>query len=259
MRELAPSTMAASTTWPLPERCASSSAATSPRASSMPPPPKSPIRLSGGTGACALAADGRERAGQRDVVDVVAGHLGVGPLLAPARHAAVDQLGVAGHADVGAQAEALHDAGTEALEDGVGAVDEAQRRLDAGRVLEVDRDRAAPPRQQVAGGVGGVAAADAVGPVDADDLRAHVGEHHAAERPRPDALQLHDADARQRSHGAPSLRCCVRGAFAVRSGGQDTTPRVRRPIAARPLAAISAMASSPRPSSSRSTKSLSSP
>jgi hypothetical protein len=46
----APSTIAASTTWPRPERCASSSAQTMPKPSSMPPPPKSPIRLSGGTG-----------------------------------------------------------------------------------------------------------------------------------------------------------------------------------------------------------------
>ena len=50
-QQRAPSTIAASTTWPWPERCASSSAQTMPNASSMPPPPKSPTRLSGGTGA----------------------------------------------------------------------------------------------------------------------------------------------------------------------------------------------------------------
>ena len=51
MSEAAPSTMAASITWPTPERADSNSAATIPKASSMPPPPKSPTRLSGGTGA----------------------------------------------------------------------------------------------------------------------------------------------------------------------------------------------------------------
>ena len=51
MSDAAPSTMAASTTWPSPERAASSRAATMPKASSMPPPPKSPTRFSGGTGA----------------------------------------------------------------------------------------------------------------------------------------------------------------------------------------------------------------
>ena len=50
MREAAPSTIAASTTWPLPERDASSSAHTTPKASNIPPPPKSPIRFNGGGG-----------------------------------------------------------------------------------------------------------------------------------------------------------------------------------------------------------------
>ena len=50
--ELAPSTMAASTTWPLPVRWVSISAPSIPTARYMPPPPKSPTRLSGGTGAC---------------------------------------------------------------------------------------------------------------------------------------------------------------------------------------------------------------
>ena len=45
-----PSTMATSTTSPSPVRCAEYSAAITPRASSIPPPPKSPMRLSGGTG-----------------------------------------------------------------------------------------------------------------------------------------------------------------------------------------------------------------
>ena len=46
-----PSTMAASTTWPAPVVRALRMAASMPKASSMPPPPKSPTRLSGGTGA----------------------------------------------------------------------------------------------------------------------------------------------------------------------------------------------------------------
>ena len=42
--------MAASTTWPRPERAASSIAQTMPKARYMAPPPKSPTRFSGGTG-----------------------------------------------------------------------------------------------------------------------------------------------------------------------------------------------------------------
>ena len=54
IRVAEPSTMAASTTWPLPDFCASSSAHTTPKARNMPPPPKSPTRFSGGTGASPL-------------------------------------------------------------------------------------------------------------------------------------------------------------------------------------------------------------
>ena len=42
--------MAASTTWPTPVARAESSAEVTPKASIIPPPPKSPTRLSGGTG-----------------------------------------------------------------------------------------------------------------------------------------------------------------------------------------------------------------
>ncbi len=50
MSEAAPSTMAASTTWPRPDWRASRMAATTPKASIIPPPPKSPTRFKGGTG-----------------------------------------------------------------------------------------------------------------------------------------------------------------------------------------------------------------
>ena len=56
MRTAAPSTIAVSTTWPLPDFCASSRAQTTPYARNMPPPPKSPTMLSGGTGASPLRA-----------------------------------------------------------------------------------------------------------------------------------------------------------------------------------------------------------
>ena len=50
LSEAAPSTIAASTTWPSPDRCASKRAHAIPNASSMPPPAKSPSRLIGGVG-----------------------------------------------------------------------------------------------------------------------------------------------------------------------------------------------------------------
>ena len=52
-----------------------------------------------------------------------------------------------------------------------------------------------------AGGDVGVAAHDLAGPVDADDVGAHVGEHHGAERAGPDAGDLENGGALERSHG----------------------------------------------------------
>jgi hypothetical protein len=61
----APSTIAASTTWPRPDPDRSTSAARMPMASSIPPPPKSATRLSGGVGGCSarpMCASAPERA-----------------------------------------------------------------------------------------------------------------------------------------------------------------------------------------------------
>ena len=115
----------------------------------MPPPPKSPTRLIGGVGLLAGPAEVRERAGERDVVDVVARGLRHRTVLAPPGHAPVDELRVAGEAHVGAEAEALGHAGPEALEQRVGALDELQHELDALGVLQVDADRAAAAVQRL--------------------------------------------------------------------------------------------------------------
>ena len=54
----------------------------------MPPPPKSPTRLTGGTGALAGPADRGQRAGDRDVVDVVPGGRRPAARPAPSRSSA---------------------------------------------------------------------------------------------------------------------------------------------------------------------------
>ena len=59
--------------------------------------------------------------------------VGERPVLAPAGHAAVDEARVAREADVGAEAEPLHHAGAETLDEHVGALDQAQGGLDAAR------------------------------------------------------------------------------------------------------------------------------
>ena len=87
--------------------------------------------------------DVRQDAGQGDVVDVVAGGVGQGPVLAPARHARVDEARVALEADVGAETQPLHYARAEALDQHVGLLDQTKqsprhRRDASGRVRRCD-------------------------------------------------------------------------------------------------------------------------
>ena len=63
----------------------------------------------------------RQRAGQREIVEVVAGGLRQRPVLSPAGHAAVDEARVALGAVGGPEAEPLHHARPVALDQRVGA------------------------------------------------------------------------------------------------------------------------------------------
>ncbi len=140
---MTPSTMAASTTWPWPDRWASSSAHTTPYARCRPPPAKSPSTWSSGTGRAADGADRADGAGERLVVQRVAGHVRERAVLAPAGEPAVDQLRVAGHDVLGAEPEPLGDAGPERLEQDVRLLGQPQHQLDALGRLQVDGDGAA--------------------------------------------------------------------------------------------------------------------
>ena len=143
-------------------------------------------------------ADGVQDAGERDVVDVVAGGLGERAGLAPAGHAAVDEARVAIEADVGAEAEALHDAGAHRVDEGVRLLDQAQDSRDALGMLEVDGDGGAAAAAHVGLGAGELEAeTGGARAIDADDVGAHVGEQRGAQRAGADAGDLHDLDAGQ--------------------------------------------------------------
>ena len=145
------------------------------------------------------ATEVRERAGERDVVDVVAGGVRHRALLPPAGHAPVDQARVAGEARVGAEPEALGDPGAEALDQRVGLLHQPQHGLDAVRVLEVDADVTPAARVEHEPARPG-RPADELRPLDPHDLRAHVGQERAGERPRADADQLDHLHPVQWSH-----------------------------------------------------------
>src|SRR5690606_22138752 len=130
------------------------------------------------------------------------------PFLSPPGHAAVDQLRVAGEADVGAEAETLHDTGAEALDQAVGALDQVEDDGDAVLALQVDADAAPAAIQQVRRGP--LRTADALGAVDAQHLRAHVRQHHRAERTGADARDLDDPNAFEWTHVRSLLRRAAR-------------------------------------------------
>src|SRR3970040_1739326 len=144
----APSTIAASTTWPWPVLRACSSAQAMPKPSSMPPPPKSPTRLSGGTGASPLRPKAPSTPASAVLLMSCAARR-ERPILPPAGHAAVDEARVAGERRIRAEAEALHHAGPEALDEHIGARDELPAGCVRARRFQVERDRALAAQHDV--------------------------------------------------------------------------------------------------------------
>ena len=161
-------------------------------------------------GTIALAPDHMQHAGERDVVDVVAGIARHRPVLAESRHAADHELGVELLKLLGRQPQALQNAGTEALDQRIGLgcqfLDDGASRLG----LEIDRQRAAAAMQDIVLRL--AAWQTEIGrlpPIDADHLGAHVGEQRGRKRRRADARHLDDAKTGQWSHrGYLSVAVC---------------------------------------------------
>src|SRR6185295_16137820 len=103
---------------------------------------------------------------------------------------AVDELCVARHAVVRTEAEALGNTRAEAFEQTGSRFTKAQYHFDAFRLLEIDGDRASVAREDILRPTRCARQA-----IDPDHLRAHVGQHHAAERARPNACKLDDSQA----------------------------------------------------------------
>ncbi len=145
--------------------------------------------------ALTLAADGVQDAGQRDVVDVVAGRVGERALLAPAGHAAVDDARVALEDHIRPEAEPFGDAGTEALDEDVGALEQGQDLLDVGGILEVGLDDATVALNRIALSL----LRDLAGALHDDDIGAEIGEQRRGVRAGTETLELDDADTRERT------------------------------------------------------------
>jgi hypothetical protein len=95
-------------------------------------------------------------------------------LLAPAGHAAVDQGGVCLQADIGSQAQALHDSRTVTFQQGVRLADKFKDGINPLRGLEVDADTAFAAIEEVQAGLLGIAEHAAARAFHPDDVGAHV-------------------------------------------------------------------------------------
>ena len=236
LRCAAPSTIAASTTWPCPlvlrleERGEDADDEVRRPAAEVADEVAREVRPAG------VLAEAVEDAGDRDVVHVVAGGLGQRAVLAPAGHPAVDQPRVAGQALVGADAEPLGDAGAHALDEHVGLRDELHERREGVGVLEVHRHARPAAGEQV--GLAGSGAGGAAGLLDADHVGPEVGEDRRRVRPRTDAGDLDDLDALERARSPGSARTsasqpCGRGiatGIVARPVDQSSTRRRNRRV-----------------------------
>ena len=127
------------------------------------------------------------------------------PVLAPAGHAAVDELRIALQQRLGAEAEALHHAGAKALDDRVGAARPVRSAAAAPAVdLEVERHRAAAAHHHVVPALVAEAEVAVARPVDEQHVGAHVGQHHAANGPGP--IASNSSTRRPASGPAEGLR-----------------------------------------------------
>ena len=150
-------------------------------------------------GACPLCADSDSRPRQRDVVQVVARGLGKWPVLAPARHPAIDQPGIERRAICGAEAQPLHHPWAKAFDQSVGLGNQFQcARLATGRLQVDDLDLLAAVQRVLHRPAQPLRPSSLLGPCQRDHLGAHVDQHPGGQRAWTDALKLHHTDAVQR-------------------------------------------------------------
>ena len=117
------------------------------------------------------------------------------PLLSPSGHAGEDEARIGGEADVGAEAQTFHDAGTETLDQGVGLGDGGENRLDRRGPLQVERDRAFVAIVEIEPGWRLGFEAGLRDLVDAQDVDAEIAEQRSGERGGSDPAQFDDPKA----------------------------------------------------------------
>jgi hypothetical protein len=154
-----------------------------------------------------------------EIVEIVAGVLRPRAALPVAGDRAVHQGGVDLPERIPAEAQAVHDAGPELLDQNLGLGDERQEPRDLLRVLEVERQAAlAAVEQREAQALAvqpGRVAAHAValaGALDLDHLGAGLGQQQGGQGPGQQGREVEHAQALERPHGPGALAVCGGGA-----------------------------------------------
>ena len=168
-----------------------------------------------------VAGEG-EHARARQVVEVVAGAQPIRPILAKTGDAAGHQSRVARAQRGGVEAEPVHHAGPEALEDDVRARHQLEEQLATARCLEVEAQRALVA---VDGGEHRRAAlvqrrhpahvVAAVEVLDLDDVGAEAGEDHGGERTGQKTAEVEDAHTAEGHRVASVMKRWLRRSVAV--------------------------------------------
>ena len=130
-----------------------------------------------------------------DIVEVMSRSMRQRAGLSPSRHAPVNQLRIAGERDIRPETVALHDAGSETLDQPISFLDQLQRSFDISRIFQVESDGPAPPAHHISC----AARATITLPINPNHICAKIRQQHAAKGSRSNTCELYNPNAIQRS------------------------------------------------------------
>ena len=139
----------------------------------------------------ARLADGRQRAGDGDIIDVVPCSVGERAVLSPAGHACIDEARVEAQELVRPQPQPLHHAGTEALDQHIGLGHGSAAEGLAFLALEIEADAVARPFDHRVG-------RSSARPVDPHHLGTKIGKQHRDVRPGANTAEFDHPEAGKR-------------------------------------------------------------
>jgi hypothetical protein len=140
-----------------------------------------------------------QRAGQCDVVDVVAGRACERTVPTPSRDATVNETRIDRETVVRSQTKPFRHAGPKAFDQDIGPPNERLDRGNARGALQIDRDRVPAAGEQVELSRSGQAQVYRLRTFDPQDVRAQVRQEHPAERSWTDSGQFDDLDPSERA------------------------------------------------------------